>query len=56
MNKEFFLGVALGMLGGALVVINCRQAKELVEMGQKEIKKKLKKAKKDADEDNTDSE
>ena len=51
MNKEFFLGLALGMLGGALIVTNCRQAKELIEKGQKEIKKKIKKAEKGAKDD-----
>lgn len=56
MNKEFLFGLALGMLGGALIVTNCRQAKELVEMGQREIKKKIKKAKRDSETENIDSE
>ena len=56
MNKEFLFGLALGMLGGALIVTNCRQAKELVEMGQREIKKKIKKAKKESEAEISDSE
>ena len=44
MDKEFFWGLALGMIGGALIVTNCRQAKELVEKGQKEITRQIKKS------------
>ena len=56
MNKDFFLGLAIGMIGGALIITNCRQAKELVETGQKEIKKKIIKAKKNSESENNESE
>ena len=45
MNKEFFMGLALGMIGGALIVVNSKKAKDLIEKGQKEVTKQIKKAK-----------
>ena len=41
MNKEFLLGVALGMVGGAVLVVNSKKVKELVLKGEKEVKKKM---------------
>ena len=39
------MGLALGMIGGALIVVNSKKAKDLIEKGQKEVTKQIKKAK-----------
>ena len=46
MNKQLLIGLALGMIGGALIVVNSKKAKSLVEKGQQEVKKQIKKAQK----------
>ena len=40
MEKEFALGLALGMIGGALLVANSYKARKLVKEGQEQIKQK----------------
>lgn len=52
MNKQFLIGLALGMVGGALVVVNSKKAKDIVEKGQQEVKKQIKKTQKKTDSDN----
>ena len=37
MEKMFCLGVALGMVGGALIVANSYKARTLVKKGQSEV-------------------
>ena len=44
MNKQLLIGLALGMIGGAIIVVNSKKAKNLVEKGQQEVKKQIKKA------------
>ena len=46
MNKQLLIGLALGMIGGAIIVVNSKKAKNLVEKGQQEVKKQIKKAQK----------
>ena len=46
MNTQLLIGLALGMIGGALIVVNSKKAKSLVEKGQQEVKKQIKKAQK----------
>ena len=41
MEKTFILGIAIGMVGGALLAVNSKKVKELVQKGEKEMKKKL---------------
>ena len=40
MGKDFAIGLALGMIGGALIIANSYQARKLVKDGQRELKKK----------------
>lgn len=41
MDEKFLLGVALGMLGGSLVVANSVKARQMVKSGQQEAMKKV---------------
>lgn len=43
MGKDFAVGLALGMVGGALIIANSYKARKLVKDGQEEIKKKASK-------------
>ena len=47
MNKEFCIGLAIGMLAGAVIVNNVPKAKQLVEKGQKIVVEKIKSLGKD---------
>jgi len=47
MDKTFMLGLAIGMVGGAILAVNSKKVKELVEKGGKEVKEKLSPKKKD---------
>lgn len=40
MEKEFAFGLALGMIGGALIVANSYKARKMVKDGQEQIKQK----------------
>lgn len=40
MDEKFLTGIVLGMLGGALIVTNSVKARQLVENGQQQVKKK----------------
>ena len=39
-EKTFLMGLALGMLGGALIVANSQKARRMVREGQEQIRKK----------------
>ncbi len=41
MDKNFAIGLALGMIGGALIVANSYKARKLVKDGQNQIKEKV---------------
>ena len=41
MDKNFAIGLALGMIGGALIVANSYKARKLVKEGQSQIKEKV---------------
>ena len=41
MEKMFCLGLALGMVGGALIVANSYKARSLVKRGQQEVMDKM---------------
>lgn len=41
MDDKFFFGVALGMLGGALVVANSNKARQAVKNSEQQITEKL---------------
>jgi hypothetical protein len=41
MNEKFYIGLALGMLGGALITANSIKARKLVKDGQTEVIEKL---------------
>ena len=49
MKKTLLTGVALGMIGGALLVVNSDKTRKLIEKVQDKIKKTFKKAKKKSD-------
>ena len=40
MGKEFAFGLALGMMGGALIVANSYKARKIVKDGQNQLKEK----------------
>lgn len=40
MGKDFAFGLALGMIGGALIIANSYQARKFVKDGQQQIKAK----------------
>jgi hypothetical protein len=41
MNDKFFMGVILGMLGGAIITTNSAKARQMVIDGQTEVSKKV---------------
>lgn len=41
MDKTFIMGLALGMVGGALIVANCKKARTLIKKSQDEIVDKV---------------
>lgn len=41
MDEKFLLGIALGMLGGSLVVANSVKARQMVKSGQQQAMKKV---------------
>lgn len=41
MDDKFFFGIALGMLGGAILATNSAKARQLVKEGQQEVSKKV---------------
>ena len=41
MREKFYLGVALGMLGGALITANSIKARKLVKNGQEQVMDKI---------------
>ena len=43
MEKNFTIGIILGMIGGALIVANSYKARKLVKEGQEQIKDKVSK-------------
>ena len=43
MEKNFSIGLILGMIGGALIVANSYKARKLVKEGQEQIKDKVSK-------------
>lgn len=43
MEKNFTIGLILGMIGGALIVANSYKARKLVKEGQEQIKDKVSK-------------
>ncbi len=42
MDEKFIIGLALGMVGGALIVANSVKARTLIKDGQNEITEKVK--------------
>lgn len=40
MNDKFLLGLALGMLGGAVIVTNSVKARQMVKSGQQQVVEK----------------
>ncbi len=40
MNDKFVLGLALGMLGGAVIVTNSVKARQMVKSGQQQVVEK----------------
>ncbi len=51
MEKAFCTGLALGMIGGALLVTNSKKARKIVSQGQEKIKKTVEDFKESYDED-----
>ena len=43
MNDKFFMGLTLGMLGGAVIVANSIKARQIVKEGQEKVKQKVSK-------------
>lgn len=41
MEKCFLIGLALGMIGGALLAVNSKKTRSLVKQGQEEIMEKV---------------
>ena len=41
MEKSFCVGLALGMLGGALIVANSYKARKIIKDGQEQVKNKV---------------
>lgn len=41
MDEKFFMGVVLGMLGGAVLVTNSLKARQMVKEGQEQVKQKI---------------
>jgi nitrogen regulatory protein PII-like uncharacterized protein len=53
MNDKFYFGLALGMLGGALIVANSVKAKKAVVSGQVAVENKIEEIKDAIDNKNT---
>lgn len=45
MRDSLLIGMAVGLLSGALIVSNNKKAQEMVEKGKKQVKKQLEKMK-----------
>lgn len=43
MNEKFFMGIVLGMIGGAVLATNSSKTRQLVKEGQTEVSKKVEK-------------
>ena len=41
MNEKFFMGIVLGMIGGAVLATNSSKTRQLVKEGQTEVSKKV---------------
>lgn len=41
MNEKFLFGIALGMLGGAVIATNSMKARQLIKDGQTEVLKQV---------------
>lgn len=41
MDKTFLMGLTIGMVGGALLVANCKKARTLIKKSQDEIVEKV---------------
>lgn len=46
MKEGLIVGIAVGIVAGAILVKNCPQAKKLLDDGEKQIKKEINKIKK----------
>lgn len=44
-DKGFIFGLAMGMLGGMILIKNCKETSQLYDKGQKAIEKVMKKTK-----------
>ncbi|MBO5285267.1 MAG: hypothetical protein J6B16_00030 [Clostridia bacterium] len=53
MNDKFYFGLALGMLGGAIIVANSVKAKRAVVSGQQMVEDKIEEVKDALDRKNT---
>ncbi len=42
MNDKFFIGIALGMVGGAILATHSQKTREIVKDGENEVKQKVK--------------
>lgn len=41
MNDKFLCGLVLGMLGGAVLVANCKKARQMVREGSQQVMQKV---------------
>lgn len=41
MDKTFIMGLAIGMIGGALIVVNCKKARNIIKKSQDEVMEKV---------------
>ena len=41
MDDKFLCGVVLGMLGGAVLVANCKKASQMIREGSQQVKQKV---------------
>ena len=41
MNEKFIMGIALGMLGGALIATNSQKARQMIKDGQTQVTEKV---------------
>ena len=41
MNDKLFIGIILGMLGGAVIATNSAKARKMIKDGQQQIKQKV---------------
>ena len=44
MNDKFLIGVILGMMGGAIITANSKQAQKMIKDGENQVKEKVTKA------------